>query len=254
MDTETAGESAPRESTPALRPEQNREHDSASHNEPEGRIRSFEAAEPQQDARSNRNSDRESTMDSPAPAPTGENNPSEHSRRDSSHSNQREENQAPSEPNSGDPGSTNPSVSTQSPGGGHGQQRRDQGRPRFPRRDRGRGRRGPVQRLPERQGGGGDRPPDRRGDSQPRESRYQREREFDQPQPPVRQKSGSPLAEAVFEVDRIRQVLEGVLQDMEHVLGQLEQAEADQTASEQEIESLRRSLESLHRSAHLPRS
>jgi hypothetical protein len=253
VDTETAGESAPRESTPVIRPEQNREHDSARRNEPEGRNRTFEDGESHRDPRSSRNSDREPAMDSTAPSPEGENNASDNSRRDFAQSNQQEENQAPFNPNSGEPTGANPPASTQSPGGGQGQQRRDQGRPRFPRRDRGRGRRGPTQRLPERQGGG-DRSPERRGEPQQRESRQPRDREFDQAPAPVRQKSGSALAEAVFEVDRIRQVLEGVLQDMEHVLGQLEQAEADQTASEQEIESLRRSLESLHRSTHLPRS
>jgi hypothetical protein len=55
------------------------------------------------------------------------------------------------------------------------------------------------------------------------------------------------ILEAKAEVERVQEVLEGVLRDLDHVSEQLTKAEHEKDLAEAEIEQLRESLRRLHR-------
>ena len=126
--------------------------------------------------------------------------------------------------------------------GGHGRGRRRGGRGRMSPRDRrmqsrNRGRREQPHRGP--YGGG---PAPAHGGGAPRAEGEEQRRHSELP-PEQR----SWILEAKAEVERVQEVLEGVLRDLDHVSEQLTKAEHEKDIAEAEIEQLRESLRRLHR-------
>ena len=130
--------------------------------------------------------------------------------------------------------------------GGQGRGRRRGGRGRMGPRDR---------RMPPRNRGGRDRDRDPRvpfqrppigsshGAPHPQEGREE-QRHSHSDLPP---EQGSLIQQAKAEVERIREMLEVVLRDLEDVSEQLTRAEHEKDVAETEIEQLRESLRRLHR-------
>ncbi|MDB6040350.1 MAG: hypothetical protein JWM99_4191, partial [Verrucomicrobiales bacterium] len=72
MDTETGGDTAPRESTPALKPEENREHGSAGHREDEEHKHASQSRDLHRDDLPERNRHREARAESSVEEPVFE--------------------------------------------------------------------------------------------------------------------------------------------------------------------------------------